>query len=179
MRRRGLTILEMLVTLGLVFVVLGVVGDLFREYSMVTRAASVRERVTESAQIALDRVRLEYREAVERLSPADGSSGWVSELRFRKPHPDDDLRFPSALPTPLPSSWVPIPERIEVAYYADNANFYRKITVGGQTTEQLLATGISGFSCRNLGEGELEIILSVTQKGRVISLQTRSLRMLP
>ncbi len=178
-RHRGLTLFEMLATLALIFLVLGLAGDLFTEYSRTVSFSEAKEATFAAAQTALDRMRLEYCEAIQMVRPPAGSTANFSELRFFKAHPDDSLRLPAALPLPLPANWTPFPERVEVAYRIQADHLLREVRYAGSQRTQTLARGLNGFSCQNLGEGELLLTLSVIEKFRIRTLQTRSLRLTP
>lgn len=134
---KGLTLLEVMITLALLLVVFGVVSELLRNVFRVLQAQSYKNQATQAVQLALNRMCCEVREA----SAIDSSPGTTLTLEITDPN----YLSGSAPKDPYD------PQNLFVVTYERNANnvLQRSIVAksGGSTITQDLCDGIVGFQC--------------------------------
>ncbi len=156
-RSPGYTLAETLITLFLMAMVFGVVAVLITRGYRVLTFQSQKERTTLAAQVALDRMTAELREAtaVDVVGP---------QLTFRKIDKSVAGRFDLTTP---PTTY-PLGDEIAVTYQTDGAGNLMRL-VGGQS--QLIVEGVTGFTCSLTGP-RLDAALSVQEATRITRLST-------
>lgn len=157
MKRSGFTLAETMITLFLIALIFGVVAALIQNGYRVLSFQSKKERSTLAAQVALDRLCSELREAT-----AVDSTG--PTLEFRKVDKSVTGRFDTASP---PTDY-PFGSLITVRYSTDGQGFLLR-QAGGQSA--VLAEGVSGFNCTLTG-ARMEIALGVQEQTLLRSLST-------
>ncbi|MEW6282840.1 MAG: type II secretion system protein [Candidatus Eremiobacterota bacterium] len=172
MRRRAFSLVEAMASMFLIALVLGLVGSMLGEYARISRFAATREQLGQALQVAMDRILSEVRGARQLLSASPDV-----ELRFLTFEPANDaVRLPLPVPTPRPASWDPYPpaSQLQVRYYTSQGHLVREATSqSGTSFAGSLCDGVAGLSCQRLPTGNLEITLSVDDRGRIVPRTTR------
>lgn len=158
MLKRGFTLLETLITVTLVSLVFGMFVLLLRDSFRLSRKMASKDEARRVAQVALDRMLTEAREADEILSGAG------NQLNLTKVYASDQDRCPAPLSYPLPEGYplpaAPAPDltfspfkpitRRQVLYrLAPDGSLLRETgPVGGTVSNGLqLASGLTGLRC--------------------------------
>ena len=163
------TLLEALITVGLVLFVFTIAGGLVTEYLQTQRFSAGIDTTMEAAQTALNAIRSEAGQAIRFTSPVPGG-GSQNTLTFEKVIaldtrlPDPDL--------PLPATWEPQdPAYVgTLTFNLSGDQLVRSLQLGGTATKGIVARGIKSFTVVFLATGNLSIQL-ITQE----SEQTRTL----
>ncbi|MEW6278398.1 MAG: hypothetical protein AB1758_07255 [Candidatus Eremiobacterota bacterium] len=166
--KRGVTLAEVLLTMFLFILMLGVAGTLVREYSGVLRHSSSKERTLRSALVGLDRIDCELAQAHAVVSPATSTP--VSLLEFRKLDPGA-ARLP-APPTPVPAGWAPHDPAYEVTvrYRVLQGTLIREVVGGG--APMAVVQGPQGLNAVLLPNGNVEVSLSIQEDKLLRTLST-------
>jgi len=139
MRRRGITLIEVLLTCLLFSLALGLLAGFVGKASDVMRFSTGKDRATEAARLALDRMQDELSGAVQVLAPASGTSPTLQFVRLDARVPG---RLPNPVPVPAPSSWDPVDPNflIQVTYQLNGDLLQRTVlhNDGSQEVETLL-----------------------------------------
>lgn len=171
MRSRGFSLLEALIATGLVFLVLGVISVLLREYSALSRQATSRDNTLDAVQFALREMRNEVGGAVRILNPEFSKSpppGTTQELgdslsfmKFRSS--DRSVRFPPF--DELPADYDPWAQKFQtpVHYRQEGTTLTRK---AGNTPAQTMITEINVFDVKQVGQSYLQLTLSFQEERR-------------
>lgn len=157
MRRRAFTLLETLITVTLVSLVFGMFVLLLRDSFMLTRRMASKDEARRVAQVALDRMLTEAREADEILP------GPTNQLSLTKVYAPDADRCPAPISYPLPQDYpmpaspspvaftpfAPLTRRQVLYRLAPGGSLLRETCpVGGTPASGLqLASGLTGLSC--------------------------------
>ncbi len=175
--RRAFTLLETLITIFLVALVFGLFMVLLRDSFMITRRLSSKDEARRAAQIGLDRILCEAREACEWVN-VPTSPAVSAQFEMLKVTAVDEVRFPLAPPAyPLPQAFLTGPwcligavtfdpqqavhtERIRYRMQADQLLREVGPTAGPLGSPLVLATGISGLSCWSEPGQMLVVVLS-------------------
>lgn len=178
-QRRGLTLLESLITLFLVSLVLTCVGHLLTQSFRVMRSLDEKERSRQAARMGLDRLTSEVREATAIISAGAG------DLSFEKIDPQAVINPPPLAPNDpdpnyVPPAWTPqdaYPDtaRLVVQYETQGETLVRRVRrkSGGAWTTQVVVEGVNSFSCLQEADnaGELTVTVAVVD-GQQIKTQT-------
>lgn len=157
MKRQGFTIIETLITIALVALVFGMFMVLLQDSFSISRRMSSRDEARRVAQVALDRILTEAREADTILS------GPTNQLNLTKVYATDADRCPAPESYPLPETY-PLPaaptakpfapfdpaNRRQVLYRLDSGGNLERLTgkVGEAVARPMvLANGLTGFRC--------------------------------
>jgi len=156
--RRGFSLIETLITIGLVALVFGLFMVLLKDSFSISRRMASQDEARRVAQVALDRMLTEASEADSILA------GPTTELNLRKVYAPDADRCPAPESYPLPDSYplpaAPAPKpflpfdnahRRQVQYRLAAAGNLERLTgpIGQPMANPLiLATGLTGFSCQ-------------------------------
>jgi type II secretory pathway pseudopilin PulG len=141
---RGFTLVEAMVTLGLLLVVFGAISELLAGTFNVMRAQSYKNQATQAMQLALTRMCCEVRECCNVTSPTNGNSGGTLTLQIVDPN------YPSAAP---PQNLNPYDTHniflVTYSFQSATGVLQRSIVsaAGGATTTQDLVEGVTGFTC--------------------------------
>lgn len=162
--RRGFSLLETLVTLLLVSLVFGLVMNLITQGLRTFRASNEKDEAAQAANVALDRLICELREASSMLAPTVAAPT-ASQIEFVKVDPASTTRIPNPLPVPLPGSWDPDDPAFHLAvrYRVDNQQLVRDVGPPGAAYQESSALGsqVSGLQCLRRGQGVYAVVLSV------------------
>lgn len=153
-RRRGFTLLEGMVTLLLVFILLGAIGQIMAMYSTIARRSSNKDISLYAGQVALDAIRFEVRQAVTIDMPDEQT------LIIQRVDPWNPVRLLDPVPSPPPASWAPhrstdlITVQFDLITATDPADYeFRKtITYPSGSFEEVVCTGLNGVNYDLTGE---------------------------
>ena len=179
-RLRAFSLIEAVGALFIVFVLLGLCCDLFKQYSTTLNFSAAKTNSLTSMQVALQAMLDDARQATSFVSPA--SVGVPSQTL------DLFMADPKLLNSP-PRSATPS-DLIEVKYYLSDGSVYPSGTLlrdstpgGGSTSTSKVAdsVSISGFSVVGLnswgtGVNAVEIQLSLQESFRVLVVSSNSAR---
>lgn len=155
--RRGFTLVEALLSLGLIFVLLGIVAQLVGLYSQIVRKADKKQSSLYSAKVALDDISRQLSQAVKVDSPTTGATSSTLSLTRMDPWNPYRLPDPAASPQPAPpASWRPHKSefRMQVLYSLDtsdpeSAKLVRTVSYSdGSSEEEVVCEGLSGLQFR-------------------------------
>ncbi|MBX3168575.1 MAG: prepilin-type N-terminal cleavage/methylation domain-containing protein [Candidatus Eremiobacteraeota bacterium] len=167
MRKSGFSLLETLITIALVSLVFGMFMMLLRDSFTITRRMASKDEHRRAAQVALDRMLTEAREADTIQSPAV-SDDYTFQLQLSKVHEQDAVRCPAPLSYPIPDTnppgaiALPVPSanaafepfkndyRRKVLYHLESdGNLVREAgPFSGSLGDPLvLGTGLTGLRC--------------------------------
>ena len=138
MRARAFTILESLMTAGLLAVVFAFVATLASQYNRITTGAGSKDAILESSSIALEWLRSDIEACESRL--ADGPY----QLHLSRVDPVDTTRMDPV----IPGVWKPFKNVhcIKVGYRFDGLGLMRDVNKGGAIESCLVTTGIRGLT---------------------------------
>ena len=182
MKRRAFTLLETLITITLVSLVFGMFVLLLRDSFQLTRRLASKDEARRVAQVALDRMLTEAREADEILA------GPNNQLNLTKVYAPDVDRCPAPVSYPLPENYpLPVPPAVVTTFTPFAPNTRRQVlyrlspqgallretgAVAGPVANGLqLASGLTGLRCEwaggpNLGSQQLLVIVLTYLDGR-------------
>lgn len=174
MRRKGVSLVESLVTAMLFGLVLLVGAQLLSQYSQAIRHTSSKDQALEGA-LALRAVAAEVEEAISVSNPANPGSS--SQLAFTRINPNFPNRLPaqtSPTPSPVPGVWAPKnPVYLMTVVYRVNAarELVREVTLPGPAvTSQVLAREVSAFQVDRNGN-RMDLTASFQEQKQVRQLQ--------
>lgn len=186
-RPPGVSLLEALITLGLVGMLLGLCGSLLVGYFRVLKFSAAKDNSWLAAQVGIQRSVGELRETVAVITPSPG--GTATELRFRKldpgaTDPDNSAWLPKPIPSPVPVAFDPYPPGLllEVCYRSlGDGRLIREVGPAGSapTSTESLCEGVSGFRCDSLADGSYLLVVSVQEEKLVRTLTSRALPEVP
>jgi hypothetical protein len=150
---RGLTLLEVLVTMLLLAMALGMVATLVRNFSSVSAHLEGKEG-TQQGTLLLLSVAAELEEAFEITQPLAGTTTTVTEIRLRK-----YASAPARLTTgTTPNTWNPY--ILSVRYFLDGEDLVREVTFpppGNEVRLSRISKRINGFSATRVNDQEIEV----------------------
>lgn len=177
MRRRAFTFLEALVTLALVAVVFGALMIMLLEAFRIARKSSDKTASAEAAELGLERMSSEAREALVIVGPAVATSD--VQLTFHKINPDNTVtnRLPNTPPLPDPlATWNPFTPAylLQVRYLVVSEQLRREVgPVGGApTATMILCDHIRGLKVDRPRSAHLLLELSVQDGLTVVAHST-------
>ena len=156
MKRRGLTLLEALVSLALIFLVLGTVTDLLSQAQRTIKHSDESDRALE-AMAALNRVRHEVDSSIQLIEPDPSGVGTSSRLVFERIRADYEFPNPAY---PAPSGWdFTAVDTEQITYQVEGEVLIRQVD-GGEKLP--VAKQVSGFAASILPNGNLDLALNLT-----------------
>ena len=163
--------MESMIAMGLVFLVLGLMSVLMREYSDMSRHATARDNTMDAVQYALRQIRNELGGAVHILTPgfqADlppgGSVNLGDSIAFSKfRSADREARFPPF--HALPADYDPWSE--EYLSTVSYQQFEKSLTrTAGSSPPQTVVPEINSFNVTQMGPRYLQLTLSFQEVRR-------------
>lgn len=169
MKRRGVSLIEALLSLLLIGLALAAIAAVVRSAAAVSAFSSGKDSSLQAAQMALLRMRDESLEATSWLAPTASTS--AAELRFLRLAPDPAGRLPVP-PTPAPLTWDPLDPafQVEVRWFLEAGALKRQL---GPSAE-VVARDVTGLDTRFLPGGNLEMTLSASEKSRTVQWKLES-----
>jgi type II secretory pathway pseudopilin PulG len=171
---RGFTLMETVVSIGMVAMVMAFTGLLFQRSFNVLRVLDDKERTRQAARMGLDRITSELREATRIVATADFvefekiDPTAVIVVPPPEPDPVDDGFVP---PTYTPQTAYPDNRRLIVRYETIDENLVRRVRRlnSGSFTDQVVVAGVNSFTVTEVVEnvGEVTVEVSVVDNGRV------------
>ena len=174
-RPLGFTIIESLVSLGLIALVLSILGSLFMSYAALNRNSGDREKTILGCQVTAESVR---RDASSSLRVQIPSS---SELHLEQIDPLVSSRLPDPVPA-TPGSFRPheVSHRLKIDYRLEGDQVMRKLTYsGGAVFDESVTSDVDGLSFDLLSNGNLEVIATANINGLIHSWRMEVLLHLP
>ncbi|MBX3169603.1 MAG: hypothetical protein KF760_19530 [Candidatus Eremiobacteraeota bacterium] len=174
--RRGLTLLESLVSLSLFLMVMVLMHNLMNAAAAAEKFLGQKDRLQEVAVSCLYRMAYEARQATEWLEPASGNAAL---LRFRMPDwQQESSEFPTPTPSPtptnFPSAWVEDApaHRVTVEYAIQGGQLVRSLRAGSESWATPLLRNCQELQAsRSGGLVRLTLTILVEGKPRENSLQ--------
>ncbi len=150
--RRGVSLLEVLVTMLLLAVAFAMTATLIRNFSQASAQLDGKEG-TQQGSLVLLAVAAELEEAFEIGSPAAGTTAPVTEISLKKYASTPD-RLELATTS---STWAP-KYAIDVGYGQEGEDLVRTATYSdGSNETAVLARRLSGFSAKRLNSRTVEV----------------------
>jgi hypothetical protein len=149
-----------MLSLLIIFIILGAFASMAAQYSNISRFASVKDRTLQAAQLALERIRTEATEAFNVTTP-----GGV-QITLQRVDPEDTTRLPT--PPGSPPSWNPYQQTITIQYYVSAQTMVR--SANGQAEN--VAYGVQGMSCAIDSTNNLQVRMSVMESVILTTLST-------
>jgi hypothetical protein len=175
-----------LITIAMVALVFGLFMLLLRDSFVISRRMSSKDEARRAAQVGLDRVLTEGREAYQWVSLA-ASPATSTQFEMLKVTAPDPVRFPAAPPGyPVPQAsllpwlalgpWVLLSATFDpqqavhsqrVRYTLQNQSLVREVgpPSGPLANPMALANGLSGFNCWS-EPGQLLVVVLTYPEGR-------------
>jgi prepilin-type N-terminal cleavage/methylation domain-containing protein len=172
-RRRGMSLLEILLTTLLLGIVLSVFASLVHGYNRVMKHVSGKDRALEGLHSGLSVASAEIGSATQVLSPTGATA--VGVLDFTRIDPGNTGRFPSV----APASWDPLAgaQQMRVRYYRLNTSLIREVTPsGGTPLLQPVAENVTDFRTSMPASGLIEIQATFQQEKLSKTFLVRGLR---
>ncbi|MBI3929355.1 MAG: type II secretion system protein [Armatimonadetes bacterium] len=167
---RGFSLIEVVITMLLLSMVMTMVSLLLQGSAQVVNFAEAVERTGQAAQLGLERITSELREATE-IKSTGGT------LVFEKVDPTrsfDSSNIPD-VPGPLPDGWTPpgwtrypAAAYLTVTYRSDGTQLVRRVG----SVRQVIAEGITGFDSRQPETGVIRLSLTMQERRRTRTLET-------
>ena len=179
---RGFTLLETVVSIGMVAMVLAFTGLLFHRSFNVLRLLDDKERTRQAARMGLGRIASELREATK----INGAGDYVE---FEKIDPTAVIVVPPDEPDPVeddseppkygPDEAYPASARLVVRYETRDENLIRRVKrkSSGSYTDQVVVAGVNAFTVAEVegNVGEVTIEVAVLDNRRVTTVAGRVL----
>jgi type II secretory pathway pseudopilin PulG len=156
----------MMLSMAVIFVVLGLTATLVADYSKTMRQGSSRDLLLDAIELGAERIRSELCSAISVSQPPTISST-SSLLEFDRVDPGSTSRLPNPLPTPPPVTWDPYaPADILVVRYAiSNQNLVRTVTSPTSSRDEDICPGLQGMSAEYIDPRTLRVVLNVDVEG--------------
>jgi len=178
----GFTLLETLVSIGMIAMVMAFTGLLFHRSFQILRVLDDKEKTRQAARMGLDRIAGELREAVN-ISQAS------SVVEFEKidptatitppPEPPDEIPDNYLPPTWGPDQAYPASARLIVRYETVDENLIRTVRYksGGNAVSQVVVAGVNSFTCEEVAGnvGEVVVTVAVVDNRRIKTVSGRVL----
>ena len=172
MKRRAVSLVELMITLATLSVALGLMAGLVSQYQRLLFRESSQSLVASQLQ-QVNLIRNDLAQATEVLQPADSTD--VVELLFTRVDPGAPGL--ESLPTPL--KWEPRSPALSltVHYYLKDQELRRSTTKQGNSlSDEVLLRSVSGFSAHRTGDGRVVVNFSFMERD---VLRTLSCEVLP
>lgn len=163
---RGLTLAEVLLTVFVVFLVMGVACQLLVEYSALLKDSQAKASALSGLQVAEQQILDDLRQAVSVQQPPAGAT--TPGTRFMRIDPEAAW-LPASLPPTLPASWDPHDPAslVQVNYTVNDQQLWRQV---GTAPAFSLAERVGGLEVTALASG-YEVKLSLIETHRVLVLR--------
>ncbi len=168
----GFTLLETLVSIGMIAMVMAFTGLLFHRSFQILRVLDDKEKTRQAARMGLDRIAGELREAID-ITEAS------SLVEFEKIDPTATIAPPPEPPDEIPDNYEPPnwgpnqaypgSARLLVRYETVNENLIRTVRYksGGAGVSQVVVAGVNSFTCEEVNVGEVLVTVAVVDNRRI------------
>lgn len=153
--RRGLTLIEALITLFLTALAVGLIGGLLRSYAVILHEEDPHQELLQVVRLASVRLTSAVHSAIE-IVEAD------TALVLRVPV----TQLPTPLPVPLPDSWDPLADLREVRFDARGGNL--------RQDGEVLLSGVEEFRCQQPSPRLVEVKLTVQERRQKTVITVRA-----
>jgi len=176
MRRRGLSLVEVLATLFLFSICLAVISQLLANSQQAMKHSRGQDRSVQAALVTLNDLRDEVKEATTLVVPASAAVATTLELSKANPN---IARFPNPLPAVAPTGWTLFPSGslVTVRYKVVAGALVREIVSGLPVASYTMTEGISDLKTRLLAGGNVEISIEVMEQQKNQTLLTSVYRL--
>lgn len=167
MKNRGFSLLEVLVSMGLFLMIIGLVAALMRGYANITNASERHEASLEAARLAIESARNDIEAAVVLQEPSFGSGTPDDRLSLLRVDAEQ-VRLPLEMPDPAPANWDPYDPAttVEVVYEIDAENLWRTSSwQDGTVCRTRIGHGMTGFSASSLPDETIVLNLTTENLG--------------
>lgn len=165
---RGFSLVEAMLVLALVGMTLTCVAQMFASYAETMRFSTSKDRATQVALVALDRVAGEIKAAVQIVSLTPNLQLEKDQLSARPPV------NPSI---PLGATWQAHQATVSISYVFDPLAETLSRQANGQS--QVIGQGLRAFSCTSTGDHTYRLLASVSDGKNVVRYATEVFRVLP
>ncbi len=175
MRTRGTSLLEVLITLSVLALALGLVAAVVGQYSRILTRNDQKSLTVVHLQL-VNQLADELSGATQLVFPT--TSGTYDEYRFTRLNAGLTNRLPAPAPTPAPlPAWDPVQPahllNVHYSYDALTQELRRTISFPtGPAQTWVVATGLSGFSMVRTADNQLSLKVSFLEGQRLMSLGT-------
>lgn len=171
--KRGFSLLEAMIAMGLAFLVLGLLAVLMREYTGVNRLTSSKQATLDGVQFALREMRNELSCALHVEKPGTGGPSTTNVLEFRRLNPQigtDRLPDPNSFP-PYPLSWshADPTHLLDVTYEINSEKqLVRSVTAGlPARSDQVVAEEIASLTVTRTSKRRYDITVGFQELNRL------------
>lgn len=180
---QGMSLIEILITLGLVGIVMFMSSQLFQRTYHTMRVIDAKEKVRQAGRLGLNRISSELREATKLVSVGPSS------LSFEKINPSAVAVPPTPEPMPVGDVFVPpvydaavaYPDqtRLLITYQLDGELLKRTVAEkqSGESNSQVIVSDINYFQCLENPnvKGEFTVTVTVLDGSQAKSLSSKVL----
>ena len=162
----GFTLIEALISLGLIGLMLGVVATLVSGYSMTMRRINGSVLDTAALREALEAVAADVQFAMVVDRPADGTTS--TDVSLQRVDVLEENRLPNPLPNPLPTTlFLPrdTSKAVPVVYYVKEGGLWSRTTYPDGFEDWEIVPTIQGLSSSRPGRS-ITITLSALDESR-------------
>lgn len=162
--QRGFTVLEALMSLGLICLVLSILGSLLMSYSSVMLHQGGRQKTLMGCQVATESVRRDVSSAIVVTAPTS------STLHIEQIDPLVSSRLPKPLPDPPNASWKPHDpaDRVQIDYQLSGTSVMRRLTLSNGTTfEDNVTDEVDGLDFSILANKNVQVTATALINGQL------------
>ena len=154
-----------MLSMAVIFVVLGLTATLVWDYSRSLRQGAGRDTLLEAVELGAERIRSELCSAVEVTVPA--AAGVSDTLVFSRIDPSSATRLPSPPPATPPSSWDPYnpTDMLLVTYSISSQELLRTVNGPTATTQERICDNLQGLTAEFVDDRTVRVVLNVQVKG--------------
>ncbi|MBX3169338.1 MAG: hypothetical protein KF760_18200 [Candidatus Eremiobacteraeota bacterium] len=160
----GFSVLEALMTLGLICLVLSILGSLFSSYSRLLLRQGDRQKSLLGCQVAVDTIRRDLVSCISFSIPTPET------LHVEQIDPLVSSRLPRPLPDSAPADWRPHlnEERLKIDYRLARGSVLRKIIRGGGSNfEENVTDEVDGLDFDLTTNGTLRVTATALIQGNL------------
>jgi len=163
-------LLEMMLSMGVIFLVLGMTAMLVTDYSQSLKQGSSRETLLDALEFGAERIRSELVSAVSITSPP--ASGVSTTLNFDRVDPASVNRLGD--PTAPPFEWEPYDDSymLVVSYSLSNGALIRAATGPVSSSQEQLCENLQGLTAEFVDGRTVQVVLSVDVRGSFNEIRT-------
>lgn len=172
--RHGFSLLEIMIAMGLIFLLLGLAGLLVKDTAAVLKRSAPHERFLQVVELGLRRVVSEVGSAEQLLAPASGTSAFLVLTQIE--NVPSNGRLPNPIPDPVPVFWDPASPTSVITYQVDSGVLKRQEvspTLG--LLNDVVARGLAGMSVERLDPqwARITMTVQVNEKLETVSQEAR------
>ena len=166
---QGLSLIEVLVTLSVLSLAVGMIATLANQYLRLTTPGNDRTKTTRQVEV----LQLVLKESLgaTRVARPEAPGQSLEEIVFLKvdPNPPDLPALPAGAPAPPP----PPDRQIQVRYCLREGQLWREASTGGDPVSLVVASDVRGFAVTRVSAHELEFALTYAEADEPKTLRSR------